>query len=107
MPPCYNRPAYAAAQPASLLFFSWSAAETVAGRPPHTRANVAVTAQRPVRVDAGLDQLAIETWQLLGTCARLAAKEHVARATPKNGPRAVGFGLPGWVALPMGPVRGA
>ena len=78
-----------AAQPASLPVFSWSAEETVAGRPPHTRAKVAVAAQRPVRVDAGLGHLAQETGLLRAACAYLAAKEDVAGATPKNVPWAV------------------
>ena len=67
---------------------------------------MAVTEQRPVRVESRVDNLAKETGELRGAYVHLATKEDVPRATLKTVLWVVGIGLPGWVTLVMGFMRG-
>ena len=67
---------------------------------------MAVTEQRLERVESRVDNLAKETGELRGAYVHLATKEDVTRATLKTVLWVVGIGLPGWVTLVMGFMRG-
>ena len=75
-------------------------------RLPHRRVRKAVTEQSLESVDARIDNLAKDTGELRGAYAHLATTEDVTGATLKTVLWVVGIGLPGWVALVMGFMRG-